>query len=700
MPYIINRYDGTQLTVLEDGSINTTTSIGLIGRNYFGYGEQQNENFIFLLEHFANVNPPARPLNGQAWFDTNINLLKVYNGTTWNIVGSAILSDTAPITPTVGSFWLKTPANILYVYSGTDWTFIGPETAEGFGVTRAESTTLLDSTNVQRPVILFKVNGVIVSIASEVAFTLNPSVVIDGFANIAAGVTVSSSLTYKGNLDGIAERARQLQTTRSINGVGFNGTADVTIKAATTNKLTPGTYILGDGFDGASPEVWRVDATPSNEGGKVVARNANGDFSARNITANLTGDVQGNVTTTEGTSFFNICYANRFEGATLSGNATTATRLQTPRKINDVLFSGLEDITVSASAQTLSGTFIKSSVVGSNLQQVGTLQNLSVANLGISVGNALQKLKIVTQSDTPAIYSETGTLRIGTNANPEFNFLNSAEAAARGGPTGFSTLAPVGNSNIGLPLNKIKTIYADQVEGNSATATLANSSVNLNGGAAGTVVYQTAQGVTAYLPAGVPGYVLRATAGNSVQWAPIGNQPLNRGTYLNFVNGLGNPVNSYNADALITISVDATPNSTGEKVVARDANGDFSAARITLTQTPTAANHAVTKSYVDSGKFTITSGNTIFSTSSFTNQVGSFNDSANHFDVFPPAGKSMANLVAFIPSIAIIHFAGNVNFDDSMRCTWSNLGDRVRVYVQNTEQRSTPAANYLAIWSQ
>jgi hypothetical protein len=699
MPYIINRYDGTQLTVLEDGSINTTTSIGLIGRNYFGYGEQQNENFIFLLEHFANVNPPSRPLNGQAWFDTNINLLKVYNGTTWNIVGSAILSDTEPTTPTVGSFWLKTPANILYAYNGTDWTFIGPETAEGFGVTRSESTTLLDSTNAQRPVILFKVNGKIVSIASEVAFTLNPSVVIDGFANIAAGVTVSSSLTYKGNLDGIAERARQLQTTRLINGVGFNGTADVTIKAATTNKLTPGTYILGDVFDGASPEVWRVDATPSNEGGKVVARNVNGDFSARNITANLIGNVQGNVTTTEGTSFFNICYANRFEGATLSGNATTATRLQTPRKINDVLFSGLEDITVSANAETLSGTFIKSSVVGSNLQQVGTLQNLSVQGAGINIGNTTQKLRIVNTTNA-AIYSETGTLRIGTNSNPEFNFLNAAEAAARGGPAGFSTLAPTGNSNIGLPLNKIKTIYADQVEGNSATATLANSSVNLNGGAAGTVVYQTAQGVTAYLPAGVPGYVLRATAGNSVQWTPIGNQPLNRGTYLNFVNGLGNPVNLYNADALITISVDATPNSTGEKVVARDANGDFSAARITLTQTPTAANHAVTKSYVDSGKFTITSGNTVFSTSSFTNQVGSFNDSANHFDVFPPAGKSMANLVAFIPSIAIIHFAGNVNFDDSMRCTWSNLGDRVRVYVQNTEQRSTPAANYLAIWSQ
>jgi hypothetical protein len=87
-----------------------------------------------------------------------------------------------------------------------------------------------------------------------------------------------------------------------------------------------------------------------------------------------------------------------------------------------------------------------------------------------------------------------------------------------------------------------------------------------------------------------------------------------------------------------------------------------------------------------------------YSTAGFTNQVGSWNDGANYFDVFPPAGKSMGNLRAFIPSIHAIHFAGGVNGDDSMRCTYSYFGDRIRVYVQNTEQRSTPAANYLAIW--
>jgi hypothetical protein len=100
----------------------------------------------------------------------------------------------------------------------------------------------------------------------------------------------------------------------------------------------------------------------------------------------------------------------------------------------------------------------------------------------------------------------------------------------------------------------------------------------------------------------------------------------------------------------------------------------------------------------DHNNITFTYGNTQFSTSGFTNQVGSWNDSRNHFDVFPPSGYSMGSLLAFIPSIAVIHYAGGVNGDDSMRCTRSQFGDRIRVYVQNSEQRSTPAANWLAIW--
>jgi hypothetical protein len=102
--------------------------------------------------------------------------------------------------------------------------------------------------------------------------------------------------------------------------------------------------------------------------------------------------------------------------------------------------------------------------------------------------------------------------------------------------------------------------------------------------------------------------------------------------------------------------------------------------------------------YVDaSSGYTIVSGSS--SAVGYTNQVGSFNNGSNYFDVYPPAGKSMSNLIAFIPSIRTIHYAGGVDGNDSLRCTYTYLSNRIRVYVQNTEQRSKPAANYLGVWS-
>jgi len=70
MPYRINKWNGNELTVLEDGRINATTSVKLVGRNYAGYGEVQNENFLWLLENFAADSAPPTPLTGQIYYNT------------------------------------------------------------------------------------------------------------------------------------------------------------------------------------------------------------------------------------------------------------------------------------------------------------------------------------------------------------------------------------------------------------------------------------------------------------------------------------------------------------------------------------------------------------------------------------------------------------------------------------------------------
>jgi len=78
MAYTILKSDGTLLTTIADGQINTTsTSLGLPGRNYAGYGQTLDTNFVHQLENFADSTPPANPLRGQLWYDTNTNTLKV-----------------------------------------------------------------------------------------------------------------------------------------------------------------------------------------------------------------------------------------------------------------------------------------------------------------------------------------------------------------------------------------------------------------------------------------------------------------------------------------------------------------------------------------------------------------------------------------------------------------------------------------------
>lgn len=72
MAYTIIRSDGNVLTTIQDGTINTTsTSLGLPGRNYAGYGQTLDTNFVRLLENFANDSVPANPIKGQLWYDTS-----------------------------------------------------------------------------------------------------------------------------------------------------------------------------------------------------------------------------------------------------------------------------------------------------------------------------------------------------------------------------------------------------------------------------------------------------------------------------------------------------------------------------------------------------------------------------------------------------------------------------------------------------
>ena len=77
------------------------------------------------------------------------------------------------------------------------------------------------------------------------------------------------------------------------------------------------------------------------------------------------------IDTSSGFTYANV-RAGTFYGA-LSGNATTATTLATPRAINGTNFDGSSAITITAAGSTLTGTSLKSTIVSSSLTSVGTI---------------------------------------------------------------------------------------------------------------------------------------------------------------------------------------------------------------------------------------------------------------------------------------------------------------------------------------
>ena len=195
MAYAIDRYNNTLLTSVEDGTVDQTTDLKFIGKNYAGYGEIQNENFLFLLENFSGANEPARPISGQVWFDSANSKLKFYDGAQWRTTGGAELGTTEPTGLASGDFWWDSGNDQLYVYNGTSFVLIGPQNA-GEGVTQMQSLEVLDTTGATRGLISAVIEDETIFIVSPSQFDLNASettLIAQGFDRIFKGVTLRNT---------------------------------------------------------------------------------------------------------------------------------------------------------------------------------------------------------------------------------------------------------------------------------------------------------------------------------------------------------------------------------------------------------------------------------------------------------------------------------------------------------------------------
>ena len=171
MSYQLNKTDGTLLASLIDGQIDTaSTNLTFVGKNYTGYGEAFNENFIKLLENFSNSSAPSTPLTGQIWWDSSAGRLKVYDGTVWKASGGPFVQSTVP-SMVAGDLWINNLTNQVYAFDGTDTILVGPQYSVAQKKSGFEIGTIIDNTSKSQTVAHLYVGGILKAVVSDVQFT-------------------------------------------------------------------------------------------------------------------------------------------------------------------------------------------------------------------------------------------------------------------------------------------------------------------------------------------------------------------------------------------------------------------------------------------------------------------------------------------------------------------------------------------------
>jgi hypothetical protein len=259
MAYTINLTNGTIFATVADGTINTSSSMILVGKNYAGYGEFLDENFIHLLENGSNSTAPGAPLTGQLWWDTSSGTMKVYTGTSFKTISSATASSTAPTNNVVGDLWWDTTNQQLKAWNGTAFVLVGPASSSGQGTSGAVVNTIEDTFSNDHVVIELYVGNTIVGMVSKDS-SFTPAVGIGGFATISPGI--------------------QLSTT--VSGAVFTGTAT---NAQTLDSLDSTQFLRSDANDTTSGTLGIL-----NDTGLTVG--VDQDLKLSVITGNSTATIQ------------------------------------------------------------------------------------------------------------------------------------------------------------------------------------------------------------------------------------------------------------------------------------------------------------------------------------------------------------------------------------------------------------------------
>ena len=432
MAYTIKRTNGNTITI-EDNALNTTFGVQLIGKNRLGYGTSLNQNFFRLMENFSFSSAPSNPVSGQLWWDT-AGFLKVYTGSVWKEVSSALVSE--PATPVNGDLWLDTVNAQLKAYNGSTgaWITVGPSNATT-GILNGFVTEAVTIGGIDYYIATMYANGTKIAILSKDVLS---GTGITGFSNLNLGLNFNttancavhnanvyaSSGTFTGNVgSGNFSAAGNLSVTGNANVGNLGAARGVFSSAVTSTSTTTGAVVIAGGLG----VVGNINAAGNLSAGNLAATGAAitgnvsmGNISVTNISnlggntnVKITGGTNGQILSTDGTG--NLAWINPASGTINTGvsgrityysGATTLSASSSTLTWNDATST----LAVTGNLQTTNLT------VTSNVAVSGNLIYADATNSRVGVGTTSPSYKVhVYQNDTSASSVTASGANFNTN---------------------------------------------------------------------------------------------------------------------------------------------------------------------------------------------------------------------------------------------------------------------------------------------